>query len=459
MNSMKGKPSSRGHSSNADTSDLIRTTPLPEEIDRGFLGRVMRLNGIEKKTEAIKTLSAWTVRVGQPYKQTSLVLLLSTVANMDTPAFVRRHTTLPLRRGITSYKAEVPHGDLSDGTMYWPSATHPTRRGAYCCEQCAKEDLEFHGYSYWRRDHQTPGLYWCPKHGTPLHFIEDDDAFLLPPSQHLDYAVRIQADWALQAKENPWNQRFLDICFYLMERPKPFTVKDASAVLSAKARETGFKVNRGVANSPLMSDHIIDCFGRPWLSTVLQAIANKPKGELSTKLDGVLFLHRSASSVSAYVLAAAVLFDSAEEAINALEETPVSKPDRLPTKRIVDTASLISAYIQTGGSYGMTAESLYIDKQTTRLRLIKEGLPHLVDRGSGDIKRALKAFFIEKRPLDESATAGGISTRTLEAMLRLTGQHMNQILQSIDAPPGPGTGIPRTPQLTPLEASRHQCRD
>ena len=43
-------------------------------------------------------------------------------------------------------------------------AAHPLKS----CPECIKADLESHGWAYWRRGHQLPGVWLCPSHGVPL---------------------------------------------------------------------------------------------------------------------------------------------------------------------------------------------------------------------------------------------------------------------------------------------------
>lgn len=43
-------------------------------------------------------------------------------------------------------------------------AAHPLKS----CPECMRADLESHGWAYWRRGHQLPGLWLCPSHGIPL---------------------------------------------------------------------------------------------------------------------------------------------------------------------------------------------------------------------------------------------------------------------------------------------------
>lgn len=44
--------------------------------------------------------------------------------------------------------------------------------------------MYFHGTSYWRRDLQTPGQLWCPKHEEPLSFAAGADPFLTSPAEY-----------------------------------------------------------------------------------------------------------------------------------------------------------------------------------------------------------------------------------------------------------------------------------
>ena len=76
---------------------LIRPTPFPEELDRGYMGRVMRINGAAKETDTIALVSAWAGDADKSRREFSRLESLSMVAGMELRAFVVRHTTLPLR--------------------------------------------------------------------------------------------------------------------------------------------------------------------------------------------------------------------------------------------------------------------------------------------------------------------------------------------------------------------------
>jgi hypothetical protein len=139
---------------------LIRPLPLPDELDEGYAGYVMRLNGMRSMKDLDGLMRAWAGCPDKSWREVSRLELISKVANLSVMDFVLRHTTLPLRRGITSYQADLPHGSDRNKKIWWSTAMREARAGAYFCESCAREDLDFHGRSYWRRSHQVPeGLY------------------------------------------------------------------------------------------------------------------------------------------------------------------------------------------------------------------------------------------------------------------------------------------------------------
>lgn len=82
---------------------LVQPAPLPEEMDRGYLGRIMRINGYRTPKDAVEAIAAHFGEEGRTRRDLTTHELLSRMAGMTTENFAQRHTTLPLRRGITSY--------------------------------------------------------------------------------------------------------------------------------------------------------------------------------------------------------------------------------------------------------------------------------------------------------------------------------------------------------------------
>lgn len=433
---------------------LIRPAPFPDEIDRGYLGRVIRFNGAANEKEIDALMRAWGGVSDKSWREVSCLELLSKVAGMSVPEFAGQHTTLPFRRGITSYQPKLRHGCDSNRAMLWTSGMRLARTGAYFCEECAHADQRFHGQSYWRRELQIPGLLWCPKHSTPLMYLDDPLAFLRSPADSLSLCNTVPEDWAMDVMANKVIERYLEICFALLERSYPLDVKAVSTRLRIQASQRGFQTHGGPVKSPLLSDAVIEQCGRPWLATVMPALADKGQGTVSTKLDGVLYLKTSASSVISYALACAVLFDSADDAINSLLEACNSpRSDERPLNAVIDRDQLLSAYIQARGNYAEAARLLPGPSQAIARQLRSFGMPNLFETGNRSSLRAAVAFYIEERSLVESAALGGITLEVLGNMLRTSGCDFVRVLRDIHMPTGRGTGIRRPRQLTPAEAS------
>lgn len=104
-------------------------------------------------------------------------LCASTQLRLGTPeVIVRDATTIPYYTqfrdpNVVSSVLEQVRGNNGRGLAQdlWMTksafSAHPPRRS---CHECTLADDYEHGFAYWRRDHQLPGVLVCQKHGTPL---------------------------------------------------------------------------------------------------------------------------------------------------------------------------------------------------------------------------------------------------------------------------------------------------
>jgi hypothetical protein len=432
---------------------LISPSPFPDEIADSYLGRLMRANGVasEKEMRALIVSSAgMTSELRSPVP---LAVLLAWAASMEVSAFVRQHTMLPLRRGITSYQAALSHGCESNLVLIQRSAMRPARPGAYFCLQCVEEDEDFHGVSYWRREHQIPGLFWCPKHDAPLRYSEVRDAFHRSASIYINECEALSEQWLKASRTNELVGRFLTIASDLLGRTLPFEVRDVRLVLRTRAAALGYQVcPRKSRNGKLLSDAVVEKFGREWLATISPAVADKRVGELLHQLDGVLFMSKSASSTAVYLLALAVLFDSADDALNALISPGriCEKEHKGGERRRISSQDLKSAYLAARGDYGAIAKSLAVSFAAVSKRLEGVGLPNLRGR-SPRTREAMAAFFLDDKSFNSTLMQAGITTNTLEDLLRICGAEFARCLRQMTAPSKSGS-FRRPLQLTPREA-------
>lgn len=431
---------------------LIRPSPYPEELDRGYLGRVMRVNGKSTEKDTVTLMSVWAGAADKHQFELPCLELLSKVAGTDVPTFVRQHSTLPLRRSITAFLPSVPHGSEEYPSILWKSGMHHARAGAYFCAECANDDQNFHGQSYWRREHQVPGIFWCSKHAKPLMCAEDEAAFLQPPAQQLQCSKPIDEAWIKQLLNNKAVQRYSEICSGLLETKMPVKIRHVSVMLKKQARLLGLQTQGVEGNSPLLSDALIAEFGREWLSMVMPELSNKPEGIILHNVDTVIFAKRSAASTIAYILALAALYDSADAALNAIQLRPVTLTKPLQPSIKFTRDELINTYIHGSGDYSTIASVLPVSKLSISTQLKAVGLPNLIQNSKRNIFKAVLAFYVEKKPLQASAEKGNISVAAMEELIRNAGCDLTRALQAMQRPDGRGTGGRRARQLTPGEA-------
>lgn len=440
---------------------IYRPFVLPDELDLSYLGRIMRINRFQTVKEAVSAMAGSVGLAHLSRRELSCLELLSLTSGMSLEAFAQKHSTIPLRRAITSAMPNLPHGSPTRRSLLYNFGMVAVRTGAYFCATCAHKDLSKHGCGYWRRSHQVPGQFWCQEHLTPLNYVENNDAFLSCTSSYQEGALAVPRDWAETASNNEFVLRYIDVVLGLIKRELPLDVKTVARALKKQATALGLNtVAAPVKNKLLLSDRIKDCFPSNWLANVVPSIVGKEAGKILNRVDGVLYMATSASSVWSYILAATVLYESAEDALKGLVSAQVDFAEMPRTRNCkqyveLDSNALSATYVECNGHHTLVAERLGLPLYRTRAVLRAAGLPDLTGDTSKvkNYKAASVAFHIQEKSFDESARVGGLTASEMSSLLRCSGVNFKTTLVAMAGTRRVrGTGIKRTKGFMPQEA-------
>jgi hypothetical protein len=413
---------------------LSRLKVLPDEVDRGYLGRVMRFNGVRERQGALRALR---VTGGEPADggeglRTGTVALLASLSAMPLDEFVAAHTTLPWRRAIAWLKTDVEHGGEDSDSIISISGLRLARNAAYLCPACVASDQAALGFSYWRRDHQLPGREICAEHGTMLARVEDEWAFVKSPANFIRTGQAVSLAES-NAQEQLLVRRFHAIADALMARRLPVPIAVMREVLKRRGQACGLQTHGGEVRHALLSDVIKRAFPEQWLREVYPALLSKPERKLMNRVDGVFYFAKGASSVEPYFLALAVLFDSADEALQALQQAEM-KPQPAKARTRGEGPSLdalVSAYVESRGNLSEVARLCESSVFMVSKRLTELGLPTLHRKNASGIHKAAWAFYVENLGLIESAAVGGISLAELGDLIRSGGPLLVRALRAM----------------------------
>lgn len=436
---------------------IIRPEVLPDEYAPGYKGRVLNFNGMTDRKLGMETLMAWSGNAGSSRREISTVELLAKIAGIDVTQFVCAHTTLPLRRAVAATLLDVEHGCTRQRSLLWCIALRDTRPGAYLCTQCVLEDLDFHGMSYWRREHQLPGQFCCAKHNLPLSFVESINSFLSPPSAFYKNPQVVDYLWAAKLQASKPINRFLAITSDLLARSKPLDEREVSRVARAKASALGLHTGRGTVKGKLISDFIKERLDKEWLASVAPGLVEKPAGELWLPVDGTLAGKRRGISATIYAIAFAVLYESSDEAINAML-TPSPPHDenasRGPLVHEVTEQRLRDTYVECRGCHAAVARLLQLSQSTIRMRLQEQGLPTLGTTASASFRKAAAAVFIDGVSPDHASKAYSVNRAELERLVIQSASPLRSALAAIRRAEQPRVMLPKAKSSAPPQQRR-----
>jgi hypothetical protein len=345
--------------------------------------------------------------------------------------FCRFHTLLPVLRAVVEDRSnKVNHGDQSEIHILKYNSQMILNRELKSCQECIKEDNGYHGFAYFRREHQLPGFNYCSKHNLKL-ITSSRDAFVNPdqvaPLEEINHHLHDELS-------NESIQRYKTIIESWAGAKAPIPLTQLTSLMQKRARSLGLRWSR-IGNKRIFSDLILTSYSIPWLKILIPNIELKSEGKYFSAIDSVMTPQNIATRSSTYALALSVLFNSAEEALNATYECVNSKVIINPKSKnrnvygIRTNSKLDSIYIESRGISSNIAIKMGIGDDSAIQLLTKNGLTPL-----GRIREKTLLAFIDFQDglgIIESCLKHGVKISDLELFLRKSSAKQGMAVRSI----------------------------
>lgn len=415
---------------------LIRPSALPDELATGYLGRVIRTNGIGDLKRGISAVLDWAGIGDESRKAAPLIQAVAQIAGVELHQFVADHTMLPLRRAVASDGSGDLLGGARQCSTLWSLAMRPTRPEHFFCPCCVVEDIGFHGLSYWRREHQIPGQYFCSKHGEALLFTQATNAAFHFPSGFVDVAVEPVAQWLNVVRDSVVIQRYLDLCAAMLQRTNPCHERHVSKAAVRRAAQLKLHTGKGFVRTRLLSDVLREQVDRHWLQAVLPTTSGFPTSQVCPPIDGVLRGKAVGYSPLSYLLAFAVMYEDSDEALRVITAEPSQDltGSRVPrTRRTVPTEYLLSSYVRCHGNHAGVADETDLEPADVTDQLKAMGLPRLGSTRPEKLEAVVNSILVDGKSVSEACRDVGISVDGTRRALEVALAPLRSVLKRMQA--------------------------
>lgn len=398
---------------------IVSPQPFPDELARSVKGRLMRLNGLvcEEATNRLLDLIYRQSNPGDVARRLPIETLAFAVG-MDRQSFVCQHTMLPYRRAMANLDWDEPHGSDADPAWCVPAMLQSDRSAAFLCPQCVEEDLSFHGVSFWRREHQLPGRWWCSKHDGGLHLVDGRDPFFTSPASSLQSAKQPHAQFAVDARRNPFVQRFATLQSELIQRRRPLSAKAVHRFLQELCKREKLKYGRSEDGHHL-SRALGRAFGSDWLHDVVGTPSQRhARGKPAINLKD---LPSCALALASLAVLGGDVEDATRNLILAGSTCPAEQRRAAPR---LNGDALRRLYIKHCGVHKRVADEMGLFPSSVKYRLDRMGLPTLSSASIAQLRQDLSAFASVGQSLAGACNGDAARQSALEEALRGTAKNL-----------------------------------
>jgi hypothetical protein len=352
---------------------------MPDEFFMGYLGRLTLINGLGNTSNTNKILSAW---VKQSHPEASVVpaaYSLPKLLGIDVETFIKQHTLAPITSAIKSTAAQgnakVTARQISNLQGMLIVTSKKIKKAACFCASCVSEDIDYLGFSFWRRSHQLPGIDWCLKHNVPLCEVNEDAPYAIQPANYLMNKMFTEVNIESHTT-HPVVLRYAQLIQDAMDLTVPLDFKVTGQVLFKQSKEFNIRAS-AKGNKKTLSDLIIEQLPKYWLSKHFPNLKKERHGTYLSSFDDVLRLNDNGKSCVNTLLAAAVLFENANEAMFEFTQHQYKLTRTFKSKATDE--SIIQSYIKFQGNLERVAAELNQNYDTLYVNAKRLGLPALTN--------------------------------------------------------------------------------
>lgn len=383
----------------------------PDELLQGHVGRLGIRNGFEDYFTTKDTLRKLFVTYRLRHYEYPVELQISELQNSPIESIVKNHTMIPLTRSLL--QIETPNDDLHNLVIRRNTSA---KQHFYFCESCIKEDIEFHGESYWRRSHQINGVEICTKHQKLRFAAKDQFAYFYPPDKVLKSKKFIKNDVSFEDLKNPIIMKYNELIEDYIHLNKPLHFKAISQLLASHAKAKQLRVQpRGYL--PTLSKFIFENVPNTWLVKNFNCYWRKKTVDYIHEIDSV-FISSFPSSLFSYLLAIATLIPNCDSQILLHDKFTLSKNYKSVGDDGILDEELINSYENNKGDYARIVIELNKPRHIIESRLKKLGLPPL-GQFHNKTRRALQDYF-NGTPMYELYDQNGVNFEQIFDALRIS---------------------------------------
>lgn len=363
---------------------MIVPNVMPDEWSRSFLGRICMLNGTSEPEDLKPSLNRMYADAAKPTAEKNWTELLAAAANLSVPSFHALHTLFPFFRTVRPTQHCIPYGGVGDQQESAAYSRHGSP-GSYMflCPACTKEDVDFWGFSYWRRSHQLFGTVYCQKHEVGFHEVQKA-GWCVSPHDALLNARPPATDATVAALHNAVIRRYVEISAALAERTQPVSTEWMVHVLRRQVRATESE-HGSLAGA--LTDLAKKRVPAAWLGKFFPGL-DVARNDNSLERTCVTIGRPLATPY--YTLALALLFRDADEAITEVSKLPIGACDTSENSASTSRAASNAAEKRLQAAFRAFLAGASIREATDAQRIDASALEVLLRSSAAQLTRPRK---------------------------------------------------------------------